>query len=47
MKPGSLRVLHHEADSLIVRSNATENASALVVTESEKRNEFMLAVFSK
>jgi len=47
VKSGSLLVLRHKADSLIVRPNVTENASALVVTESEKSNQFMLAVFSK
>ena len=31
----------------IARPNVAKNASALVVTKSEKGNQFMLAVFSK
>jgi len=44
---GSSRVLRHKADGLIVRPNVTENASALVATESEKSKQFAIAVFSK
>jgi len=47
VKSGSFHVLRHKADALIVRPNVTKNASALVVTKSEKGNQSTLAVFSK